>query len=67
MIRKDVMHQAEKLGAATRTDPLIVYTWLMQVGKAKGKNPRGLDIRTSGRLIYLYGEHNEFRLEPFRG
>ena len=66
MIRKDVMRQAERLGAAARTDALAVYTWLMEVGRAKGQNPRLLDIRTSGRMIYVYGEHNEYRLEPFR-
>lgn len=53
MIRKDVMHLADRLSAASRINPDNIYSWLMDLGRAKSMNPCRLDyIVSAGSIVY---------------
>jgi hypothetical protein len=52
-MRKDVLHLAEKLSAASGLNVNAIYYWLMDVGRAHSKNPRLLNFTAVRGLVYL--------------
>ena len=64
-MRKDVYKLAEKLNVECGIDVDALYAWLMMVGKDKGENPRLMQFGTRTGLVFLEGEHNNYRLEMF--
>lgn len=57
MIRKDVMHLADKLSTASRINPDNIYSWLMDLGRSKSINPCKLSFTASAGSI-VYDENN---------
>lgn len=66
MIRKEVFNLATKLSEEAGFDVWTVYDFLMEVGRAKSKNPRLLRFKTANGYIWLDGEYFAFRLEHYR-
>lgn len=66
MIRKDVYALAGRLNSAAALGTDAIYSFLMQAGKALGKNPRLFNwIATPGR-VYLESNPHGYSLEKYQ-
>ena len=65
MKRTEVFHMAEKLADASGVNTDSIYSWLMDVGRDKKRNPRLLDVRAVPGMVYLNGERLGYYIEIF--